>query len=208
MDYLSLLKVGQAAVQLFGSHGQDACHGSTQQLSSSRADRLDAIYLRAAQAYMLISMPTGTSTILGVFQVIPSSQEVRRALRADVEPRTTFDTAQVRQIERRTPQAGSDSRHFSPGPSGFLSWTRPLGLSKLHHLRTFAFGQSPHAPVAFVNTRLASTSEASSDMTSSSVSTRSRSATRRLACRNRIRSSALRIERALENSGWVLRRLM
>jgi len=27
-------------------------------------------YLRAAQAYMLISMPTGTSTILGVFQAI------------------------------------------------------------------------------------------------------------------------------------------
>jgi hypothetical protein len=26
--------------------------------------------LRAAQAYMLISMPTDTSTILGVFQVI------------------------------------------------------------------------------------------------------------------------------------------
>jgi hypothetical protein len=26
--------------------------------------------LRAAQAYMLISMPTGTSTIFGVFQVI------------------------------------------------------------------------------------------------------------------------------------------
>jgi hypothetical protein len=33
-------------------------------------------YLRAAQAYMLISMPTGTSTIFGVFQlirVLPSS---------------------------------------------------------------------------------------------------------------------------------------
>jgi hypothetical protein len=29
-----------------------------------------AIYLRAAQAYMLISMPTGTSTILGAFQAI------------------------------------------------------------------------------------------------------------------------------------------
>jgi hypothetical protein len=28
------------------------------------------VYLRAAQAYMLISMPTGTSTILGVFQAI------------------------------------------------------------------------------------------------------------------------------------------
>src|SRR6202035_2054208 len=27
-------------------------------------------YLRAAQAYMLISMPTGSSTIFGVFQVI------------------------------------------------------------------------------------------------------------------------------------------
>jgi hypothetical protein len=33
-------------------------------------------YLRAAQAYMLISMPTGTSTIFGVFQLmklLPSS---------------------------------------------------------------------------------------------------------------------------------------
>jgi len=42
---------------------------------SSRAARFDAVYLRAAQAYMLISMPTGTSTILGAFQVISSSQE-------------------------------------------------------------------------------------------------------------------------------------
>jgi hypothetical protein len=60
------------------------------------------VYLRAAQAYMLISMPTGTSTILGVFQIIPSSQEVWRELHAEVEPRTTPDTAQVRKIERRT----------------------------------------------------------------------------------------------------------
>jgi hypothetical protein len=30
-------------------------------------------YLRAAQAYMLISMPTGTSTIFGVFQDITVS---------------------------------------------------------------------------------------------------------------------------------------
>jgi hypothetical protein len=29
-----------------------------------------ASYLRAAHAYMLISMPTGTSTIFGVFQAI------------------------------------------------------------------------------------------------------------------------------------------
>jgi len=39
-------------------------------------------YLRAAQAYMLISMPTGTSTIFGVFQVIRVSQAVWR----DVAP--------------------------------------------------------------------------------------------------------------------------
>jgi hypothetical protein len=69
---------------------------------SSRADRFDAVYLRAAQAYMLISMPTGTSTILGAFQVIPSSQ-VWRELHAEVESRTTSDMAQVRKIEPRTP---------------------------------------------------------------------------------------------------------
>ena len=40
---------------------------------SSRADGFEAVYLRAAQAYMLISMPTDTSTILGAFQVIPIS---------------------------------------------------------------------------------------------------------------------------------------
>jgi hypothetical protein len=51
---------------------------------------------------MLISMPTGTSTTLGVFQVIPSSQEVWRELHAEVELMTTPDTAQVRKIERRT----------------------------------------------------------------------------------------------------------
>jgi hypothetical protein len=34
--------------------------------------------LRAAQAYMLISMPTDTSTIFGVFQVIRFSQQVLR----------------------------------------------------------------------------------------------------------------------------------
>jgi hypothetical protein len=35
----------------------------------NRASRSVA-YLRAAQAYMLISMPTGTSTIFGVFQAM------------------------------------------------------------------------------------------------------------------------------------------
>jgi len=40
---------------------------------SGRADRPEAAYLRAAQAYMLISMPTDTSTIFGAFQAIRTS---------------------------------------------------------------------------------------------------------------------------------------
>jgi hypothetical protein len=35
---------------------------------------VEAAYLRAAQAYMLISMPTGTSTIFGAFQATHLSQ--------------------------------------------------------------------------------------------------------------------------------------
>jgi hypothetical protein len=37
---------------------------------ASKREAIDAAYLRAAHAYMLISMPTGTSTIFGVFQAI------------------------------------------------------------------------------------------------------------------------------------------
>jgi hypothetical protein len=52
----------------------DACHGSTQKLSIEPGWSYGVVYLRAAQAYMLISMPTGTSTIFGAFQVILFSQ--------------------------------------------------------------------------------------------------------------------------------------
>jgi hypothetical protein len=38
----------------------------------SKTQNLDYAYLRAAQAYMLISMPTDTSAIFGVFQAIPN----------------------------------------------------------------------------------------------------------------------------------------
>jgi hypothetical protein len=49
--------------------------GNLPRLARSRAGQIaDAFYLRAAQAYMLISMPTGTSTIFGVFQAISSSR--------------------------------------------------------------------------------------------------------------------------------------
>jgi hypothetical protein len=80
------------------------CHGSMGFIAD-RAGQIvsNTVYLRAAQAYMLISMPTGTSTILGVFQVIPSSLLVWRELRAGVESRGTSGIAQVRKIEDRTP---------------------------------------------------------------------------------------------------------
>jgi hypothetical protein len=47
---------------------------------------------------MLISMPTDTSAIFGVFQVIRVSHIIWRDLRAEVEGKTTAETAQVRTI--------------------------------------------------------------------------------------------------------------
>jgi hypothetical protein len=69
-------------------------------------------YFRAAQAYMLISMPTGTSTILGVFQVIPSSHDVWRELHAEREPRTMTNVAQVRASGASPPIFPSQARPF------------------------------------------------------------------------------------------------
>src|ERR1700738_1407407 len=45
-----------------------ACHAGRS--TCVRREVVAAAYLRAAHAYMLISMPTGTSTIFGVFQAI------------------------------------------------------------------------------------------------------------------------------------------
>ena len=42
-----------------------------------KKDAFAAAYLRAAQAYMLISMPTGTSTIFGAFQAILALLKVK-----------------------------------------------------------------------------------------------------------------------------------
>jgi hypothetical protein len=56
---------------------------AAQQVASGARHRLDAVYLRAAQAYMLISMPTGTSTIFGVFQAIRVSPVLRRDVCAE-----------------------------------------------------------------------------------------------------------------------------
>lgn len=82
---------GLPAILTFGS---GARRGSRQSSFSSRADRPDAVYLRAAQAYILISMPTGTSTIFGVFQVIRASHTLWRVVR-DRENKTGLDITQV-----------------------------------------------------------------------------------------------------------------
>ncbi|MEH2535480.1 hypothetical protein V1277_005220 [Bradyrhizobium sp. AZCC 1588] len=52
--------------------------GPQQQAVAGAGRTASTLYLRAAQAYMLISMPTDTSTIFGVFQlirVLPSSAD-------------------------------------------------------------------------------------------------------------------------------------
>src|SRR5258708_34342436 len=57
-------KVDTGMVTLFRS---GTCHAWR---STLKREAVAAAYLRAAQAYILISMPTGTSTIFGVFQAI------------------------------------------------------------------------------------------------------------------------------------------
>ena len=64
----------------FGRHSNiersfDTAAASTAFAIEAAADRC---YLREAQAYMLISMPTGTSTIFGAFQAIRVSQGIER----------------------------------------------------------------------------------------------------------------------------------
>jgi hypothetical protein len=49
---------------------RDVCRGSNLQDAGAGQIAFGTVYLREAQAYMLISMPTCTSTIFGVFQVI------------------------------------------------------------------------------------------------------------------------------------------
>ena len=63
----------------------------------SRADHPYAVYyyLRAAQAYMLISMPTCTSTIFGVFQVIRGLLRIVARCSCRSEGKATSDATQV-----------------------------------------------------------------------------------------------------------------
>jgi hypothetical protein len=67
---------GVVPVLLYLANRKLAGSGATTPPEPDRSSKFT--YLRAAQAYMLISMPTDTSTIFGVFQVIRFSQQVLR----------------------------------------------------------------------------------------------------------------------------------
>jgi hypothetical protein len=60
--------VSRLDVHLKSKH--EASKREASKREASEREALAAAYLRAAHAYMLISMPTGTSTIFGVFQAI------------------------------------------------------------------------------------------------------------------------------------------
>ena len=90
----------------------------------SRADRFGYVYLRDAQAYMLISMPTCTSTIFGVFQVIGGLPQSWRNAHAGVERKTSSEATQEWNCDQRLGCDKSDSRYFARGQGHF-----PLGQS-------------------------------------------------------------------------------
>src|SRR5262245_32358879 len=84
--------------------------------------RVGAVYLRDAQAYMLISMPTCTSTIFGVFQVIGGLPQSWRNAHAGVERKTSSEATQEWNGDQRLECGKSDSRNFAFGQGHF-----PLG---------------------------------------------------------------------------------
>src|SRR5262245_12161735 len=86
------------------------------------AGQIASVYLREAQAYMLISMPTCTSTIFGVFQVIGGLPLV---LAAVLTPR--LKVRRVRE-QRKCGTRQSSSGGLIQQPI-FHSWTRIISLS-------------------------------------------------------------------------------
>lgn len=77
-------------------------------------------YRRAAQAYMLISMPTDTSTIFGVVQLIKvSPKQCWHDIRASTKTRETSNTAQGRKTIRCRRPHVSDAGYFPLGQGYF-----------------------------------------------------------------------------------------
>src|SRR5882672_8776660 len=69
---------------------------------------------------MLISMPTGTSTIFGVFQLIRvSPKQCWHDIRAGTKTRLTSNIAQARNIRCRRHTDASDAGNFPLGQSYF-----------------------------------------------------------------------------------------
>src|ERR1700733_13381010 len=63
-----------AIVEFTGNGRKPAASAATRNSCLLEPRRTTRSYFRAAQVYLFTSMPTGTSTILGVFQVIGGSQ--------------------------------------------------------------------------------------------------------------------------------------
>jgi hypothetical protein len=82
-----------SVLPIVANRKRNVCHGS-RQLLPEPGRSFWCSYLRTAQAYMLISMPTGTSTIFGVFQVIWISQVIGAKL-APIKGRTVTCLTQV-----------------------------------------------------------------------------------------------------------------
>jgi hypothetical protein len=79
-----------------------ACPARSNKLLLEPGRPFRRVYLRAAQAYMLISMPTGTSTIFGVFQLIRvSPKQCWHDIRAGIKTRLASNIAQARNIPRQ-----------------------------------------------------------------------------------------------------------
>ena len=64
------------SVRRLSAAKKNAYRGSIGGIAERAGQVVLEVYLRDAQAYMLISMPTDTSTIFGVFQLIRFSQNV------------------------------------------------------------------------------------------------------------------------------------
>jgi hypothetical protein len=92
-----------AIVEFTENGGEPVAPAATRSSCLLEPGRTLRSYLRAAQAYMLISMPTGTSTIFGVFQVIGVSQVMVQHLHHH-ERKT--DARSTQGSVRRMPQIG------------------------------------------------------------------------------------------------------
>ncbi len=103
---------------------------------------------------MLISMPTGTSTIFGVFQLIRvSPKQCWHDVRTSIETRLTSNVAQARNIRCRRHTDASDAGNFPLGQSHFALGQGERTKATDRRMRRFGHVSQmsvclPQAPVA------------------------------------------------------------